>query len=1085
MEGLEIVPPTLKVQVELAVEAQVNEMFSKLQSLASFYPKFSYDGDDNGKATHEAQSRIRCSLESGTYQVRVSPKHSGSLVLWNICEDFFQAKNSAGNLFTEISQVILVNTIASFCTGDTQEEKLLAAKHKMALMRQECYGLCVGMEVVSRAMTGDHGDKPLLNYAVVTSVCCLNQHRFFTASEVTAFCIKWGLIWNEAYIILSPDKYLRFCVFHAEQLVHGTESSVSKGLRVIADRYIPAVPHDLLQGELLEGLVVRLEPRESTCIDASRALSSFYPDTLVALSAELDEKWAIAKHEEPTFRDMLRPEIDAFWGENRLTKMTQAESNKSMQNLMDLNFEGEIADFLRFLLKDPKCAKGIQYHGYHLGERVFFILHVLYDEVFAHYNKNKPPGLMPLYRGFSFWVGKGHMEEFSSLPEVSAPMISCMYKVKFMPYMIRTFIMRNRGVKLCSEGPMALPYYEAGIDRYFKAWCTTQDQLADAVKTYRTYLVDWGRFLCSRMASGDFEPLKKGYLSLIPVFEEWRQTKSDTQGTVKGAVIVVTYSSTIPEGPDAPHNSISAGFRNTIIIYAWMKDIHNTIAKAEIKSYVAGGSTVIIVASITNDGVIKGLEEALSPVLLVSWWIHCGHGADLTSIHFGKGKSLVLKWHGALKKVPNKIVPSSLTGEILQPFVNFEFLNSPQVIIDVVLQLIYSAAEPRSSTITAIIMPLIPGSGKSSLTCSKTVEQVAKRTNTRVHFFDGDDPSLREKYWSKLRTFIGRQPLYGEDVVIICSKNAPPKSYDDTRLFYERDLKDIIPSEVQVLAILPDDRGTRTHPFSLEFLLLCISRVVKRTAETHKTLHGVEAFRVVTNFYNMYADMPRENLVSSLEVLTKGFIHLPLVSQETKQMPEELVSLLERCIQNVAAVTTDEMMAALTKEEHKSYIASLSVHKEVCSESFITQIADFVRQSKGQAKEAPIPKYVGVFFTKTEQEVLRHRGCQVQDPHITVWHSSHGRSIETIRDHVGKVVTVSCDALLRSPTQLALRVVSMSFEDGSQVPCQNYFAHITMVCPRGEAHKSNDLPRLVNEGSATIELLSGPLVLNGEIKEKK
>jgi len=1084
MQGLEEVSREDKLKVELAVEARVNEGFrtlSALKALACFYPKFSYDDDvdENSAASSSAQTKMYQALLTGEYQVRISPKHSGSLALWTIGEDFFQAKNSTSNLFTEATQAILVGVIASFCPGETPAERVDAAKLKIALMKEQCAGLCVGMEVVGRGMTGEHGDTPNVNYAVVTSV--YGSGRFLTATEVTEFCVRWGLLWNESFLITSPTKFLRFCELHERELVHGNDSSFMPQLKDLADTYIPGVQHGLLQGKRLEGVVVRLERRDTTVVDVEGALELFSSPALEFFSQDIDCKWNQANHDGDVFRSLLAPENEEFWGPSRVVKMTQAESDVAFHELMSANPTGQIADLLRFLQGEPKYTKSIKFHGYRLNGKIFFILHVLHDEVFAHYDKHKPEGLMPLFRGFSFWNQEGQVVAVSSEPEASEPEISCMFKAKFMPYMIRTFIMRNGGGRLC-DGKSGLQEYEGAVDRYLKAWCTTPQQLTDAVQTYRAYLVDWGKFLCLRKASGDSDPLKKGYLCLIPVFEEWIKTKSVSQGSVKkGAVIVITYSCVPQEGSEALHTRIAQGFENSVYICAWAKDIHKAIAGGEIKNYVAAGTTVIILASITGDGVIKGLEEALAPVLNVSWWIHEGHGANLSQINPGKGKGLVPKWLAVLTKIPKKFVPPTLKTP-LQQIANFEVLNSPPVDPRLVIEAIVATPELERTKTTVIIMPLIPGCGKTTLTCPTTIQELSERTGAKVLFFDGDDPSLKEKYWAKLRDHISGLPLFGGDFIIICSKNAPPTSYDGSQLFYQRDLRQLIPAD-QVLAVLPDDMGTTTHPFSLEFLLLCASRVVNRTSETHATLHGLDAWKVVIKFYNFYADMQREELERSLSVLAKSLIQLPLVSKEAAPMPEDLVSLLVRGIQNAEAVTTVEMLTAF--QTYKEYIDTLNVPREVCAVRFISQITEFVEAFSGQPTEPRLPQYVGVFFDETGQAALRSMGCTVQQPHITIWHNSHGEPIETVRPHIGSQVIVSGDALLRSPTHVALRVRLIRTTNGIELPCQNDFAHITLVCPKGEAHKSNDLPLLLEQGVATLELLPMPLVLMGEVKEKK
>jgi len=1083
MDVFKDVPKSFFLDLEKAVEAEVNRLFQRLESLAFFFSKFSYDdGDKTDKdsdATRVAHAIMCEALKKGNCQVRLSPKHSGSLALWNITKSFFQAKNSAGNLFTETSQAILAYIIASFCDGETLEAKLEAAKLKIERMKQECPDLCIGMEIVGRGMTGEHGDTPIVNYAVVTSVCRLNEDGsrcFFTASEVTQFCVKWGLLWNEAFIITSPEKFQQFCDLHASELVHGTDSSFMPKLCALADIYIQGVPHGILQGERLEGVVVRLEPRDTTNVDVRDALASFSLETLKNFSAALDEKWSVAERNDSAFRDMLLPEIEAFWGPNQVVKLSDQESQAALEELMSSNPQGKIADLLRFLQKDDTCAKGIHYHGYRLAGKIFFILHVLHDDVFEYLNKHKPAELMPLYRGFSFWLGEGPMEEVFSAPESTG--ISCMFKAKLMPYMIRTFIMRNSGGKLCKAGPTGLSIYDATVDRYLKSWCTTSEQLADAIRTYRAYLLDWGRFLCSRMSSGDFEPLKGGYLKLIPIFEELRASQKESSSQTQwGGVIVVTYPNKIGNY----HKAIEAMFTSFVTIDASVKNIHKSIESGEIKSYVAAGTTVIIVTSITGNGVIKGLEEALAPVHSVSLWIHCGVAEELTSINPGQGRGILPKWHAFLKTLPYKIVPPSLARDSLSHIPDFEFLRSVPVPVESVFQQIVQMPVLPLTQVSIVIMPMLPGSGKTTLTDLQTLKALAEKTGCEVIFFDGDDPALKEKYWVKLRNFISKLPLFGKQFIIVCSKNAPPTSYNGLKTFY-RERKELLSTGVQVMAILPNDCGTTTHSFSLEFLLLCISRVVKRTAETHPTLHGPEAWAIVRMFYNFYVDMDRDALVRSLSVLTTSLITLPLISPTAGPMPQELCELLARGILDAASVSTEEMMLAL--EKHAEYIGSLSVPKDNIASSFIEQVANFVKGSK-QSEDASLPTYVGVFFDEAGQAAIGSMGCKIKDSHVTVWHSSRGEPIDLVRPHVGMTVTVTCDAILRSKTHTALRVSSLCLASGEQLPCQNVFSHVTLVSPAGKAHKSNDLPKEVEEGTAAMELLSEPLVFNGVVAEKK
>jgi hypothetical protein len=92
-----------------------------------------------------------------------------------------------------------------------------------------------------------------------------------------------------------------------------------------------------------------------------------------------------------------------------------------------------------------------------------------------------------------------------------------------------------------------------------------------------------------------------------------------------------------------------------------------------------------------------------------------------------------------------------------------------------------------------------------------------------VQCFDGDDAALKAKYWSKLWDHINGLPLYDGRYLIIASKNAPPSSREGGGNFY-RELRNGCPAGVAFVAALPDDDGTDTYPFSLQYLAVCMSR---------------------------------------------------------------------------------------------------------------------------------------------------------------------------------------------------------------------------------------------------------------------
>jgi hypothetical protein len=100
--------------------------------------------------------------------------------------------------------------------------------------------------------------------------------------EVVEFCCRYGLLWNGAFILTSAAAFQQFCTVHTSNLVHGTDSVVIPLLRQLANVHIAAVPHAELQGDLLEGVVVRLEPREASTCDslAASSVAQFSLDAL-------------------------------------------------------------------------------------------------------------------------------------------------------------------------------------------------------------------------------------------------------------------------------------------------------------------------------------------------------------------------------------------------------------------------------------------------------------------------------------------------------------------------------------------------------------------------------------------------------------------------------------------------------------------------------------------------------------------------------------------------------------------------------------------------------------------------------------
>jgi hypothetical protein len=274
--------------------------------------------------------------------------------------------------------------------------------------------------------------------------------------------------------------------------------------------------------------------------------------------------------------------------------------------------------------------------------------------------------------------------------------------------------------------------------------------------------------------------------------------------TIRSQVIVVTYS-----GEIGTYSKIESKFSHSVTLYASKIGVHKLIASGKIKCYIAAGTTVIIVASITCDGVIKGLKEALEPVLCVSGWIHCGV-EDLASINLGQGKNLVSKWHTVLKRIPHKFVPPSLEGDSLPPITDFDFLRFKPEPFEILFQRMISIPVLPQTNVSIVIMPLQQGSDRTKKVDG--LKYLAHITGSEVFHLDGNDQELDKKLWAKLHNYISDLPLFGKQYIFVCSKHPPLSSYKEMKRSYCH-LRNNTPLGKGVfLETLPYDNGALAIP---------------------------------------------------------------------------------------------------------------------------------------------------------------------------------------------------------------------------------------------------------------------------------
>jgi len=143
-----------------------------------FYPKF-----ENEKSDQEVRTRMIEMVSSGLATLEVSLKHSGSLFMYAGSQGGAYAKNSFGNIYTAVGVFVLSRMFSEAWGTEATKQQAMFSNFL------EKNHMSISMELVT-AVLGDHGQRPLQDYVVVTAVTELGngKPKFYSTPEVIAFC---------------------------------------------------------------------------------------------------------------------------------------------------------------------------------------------------------------------------------------------------------------------------------------------------------------------------------------------------------------------------------------------------------------------------------------------------------------------------------------------------------------------------------------------------------------------------------------------------------------------------------------------------------------------------------------------------------------------------------------------------------------------------------------------------------------------------------------------------------------------------------------------------------------------------------
>uniref|UniRef100_A0A0D9WWF4 tRNA ligase phosphodiesterase domain-containing protein n=1 Tax=Leersia perrieri TaxID=77586 RepID=A0A0D9WWF4_9ORYZ len=481
--------PTFKVDGNTFTQAQIR---------ATFYPKF-----ENDKSDQETRTRMIEMVSHGLATLEVTLKHSGSLFMYAGHHGGAYAKNSFGNIYTAVGIFVLGRL---FRETWGKEAPRIQEEFNDFLEKNR---ISISMELVT-AVLGDHGQRPKDDYAVITAVTELGhgKPKFYSTPEVIEFCRKWRLPTNYVWLFSTRKSALSFFAAYDALCEEGTATPVCKALDEIADVAVPASKdHVKVQGEILEGLVARIVSRESSVqiedvlrnypLPPSDGVDSDLGPSLREICAanRSDEKQQIKALLENVGSSMC-PDHSDWFGHSGLGDQSPNDNKSVVTKFLQAHptdyTTKKLQEMIRLMKQRHFAAAFKCYWNYHKIDSVSndnlyykMVIQVHNDYVFGRYQQEmrRNQELWPLYRGFFVDVNLFKVNNMkssilsndidTSLKNINDALDSnssakdgladedsnLMVKLKFLPYKLRTFLIRNGLSALFKDGPSAYKTY--------------------------------------------------------------------------------------------------------------------------------------------------------------------------------------------------------------------------------------------------------------------------------------------------------------------------------------------------------------------------------------------------------------------------------------------------------------------------------------------------------------------------------------------------------------------------------------------------------------------------------------------------
>ncbi|KAG7536957.1 tRNA ligase phosphodiesterase [Arabidopsis suecica] len=411
--------------------------------------------------------------------------------------------------------------------------------------------MCISMELVT-AVLGDHGQRPLDDYVVVTAVTELGngKPKFYSTSEIIAFCRKWRLPTNHVWLFSTRKSVTSFFAAFDALCEEGIATSVCRALDEVADISVPVSSQSARDMEN----VLRDHP-PPPCDGANLDLGLSLREICAAhRSNEEQQMIALLRSVGPSF---CPSEVDWFGDESHPKNADKSVITKFLQSQPADYSTSKLQEMVR-LMKEKRLPAAFKcYHNFHRADDIspdnlFYklVVHVHSDSGFRRYQKEMRhmPSLWPLYRGFFvdinlFKSNKGR--DLMALKSIENAVkdasendgqrekdgladgdVNLMIKLKFLTYKLRTFLIRNGLSILFKEGPAA---YKTYYLRQMKIWGTSDGKQKELCKM----LDEWATYI--RRKCGNDQLSSSTYLSEAEPFLEQYAKRSPMNQILIGA----------------------------------------------------------------------------------------------------------------------------------------------------------------------------------------------------------------------------------------------------------------------------------------------------------------------------------------------------------------------------------------------------------------------------------------------------------------------------------------------------------------------------------------------------------------------